>query len=174
MVRRRLSEIRLVQLLGLKQISYDTERGSVTLAQDGTTIRTDPLYARTRITPREGTYGCSQTSGVTNRQQVQPLPRPAALFHSLNDPISTPFSHSFVLPDVDLMHGAPRLDHVLGDLLYWRVGIDTSVQDLSDPVEGGTQVDCGRSGEEEMVEERLDVVAQLDRRSQETWPRTLR
>ena len=69
------------------------------------------------------------------------------------------------------MYGPPRLDHVLSDLLYGRAGFNTSIQDLSDLVEGGTQVDRSRPGEEEMVEERLEVVAQLGRRSQKIRPR---
>jgi len=68
------------------------------------------------------------------------------------------------------MHGPPRLDHVLNNLLYGRVRIDTCIQSFSDFVEGGTQINRGRSGKEEMIEERLYVVVQLERRGQEIRP----
>jgi len=65
------------------------------------------------------------------------------------------------------MHGPPRLYHLLSNLLYGRVRLNTCTQDFSDPVEGSTQVYRSRSGEVEILEERLDVIAKLDWGSQE-------
>lgn len=64
------------------------------------------------------------------------------------------------------MYGPPRLDHILSDLLYGRPRINARIQNLSDLVKGSTQVDRSWPGEEEMVEEKFDVIAQLEGRSQ--------
>ena len=116
---------------------------------------------------REETHGCSQTPGVTNRQQVQPLSRSTALLGGFYDPISAPLTHSLILPLIDFMYGSPRLDHILSNLLHGRVGTDTRIQNIPDLVESSTQIDGSGSGEEEMIEERLDMVTQLEWRSQE-------
>lgn len=65
------------------------------------------------------------------------------------------------------MHGPPRLDHVLSNLLDGRVRANTCIQNFPDLVKGSTQVDRGWSGIEEVIKEGLEVVAQLEWRSQE-------
>jgi hypothetical protein len=161
---RRLSEIRLFQLLSLEQVGYDTKRSSVTLCRTERDHGQPPHISHSL---ELGTYGCCQTSSITDRQQVQPLSRPTSPLNTLHDPISTPFSHGPILPEVDFVYRPPRLYHLLSNLLYGRVGINTRIQDSSDLVEGSTQVDRSRSGKEEMLEERFDVIVKLDRGSQE-------
>jgi hypothetical protein len=60
------------------------------------------------------------------------------------------------------MHGPPRLDHFPSNLLNRVIGLDPGVKDISNLVEGSAEVNCSRPGEEEMIEERFDVVAKLE------------
>ena len=71
------------------------------------------------------------------------------------------------------MHGSPRLDHLTSNLLDRGVGQDAFIEDFSDLPQGGTEVNRSRSGEEKMIKERLDVVAELKRRIQEIRLRIL-
>jgi hypothetical protein len=71
------------------------------------------------------------------------------------------------------MHGSPRLDYLTSNLLDRGVGQYALIKNFSDLPEGGTEVNRSRSGEEKMVKERLDVVAELKRRTQEIRLRIL-
>ena len=65
------------------------------------------------------------------------------------------------------MHGPPRLDHFPSDLLNRGVGLDPRIEDGSNLVESSPEVNRSGSGEEEMIKERFDVVAELEWRRQE-------
>lgn len=160
----RLSEIRLVQLSNLEQVGYDAECSSITLYIEQACGWYFPLHPSQT---GRGTHRCGQTSGVANRHQVQSLPGPAALLNSFCDPTSTPLAHSPILPEVDPMHGPPRLDHLPSDLLNRGVGLDPRIEDGSNLVESSPEVNRSGSGEEEMIKERFDVVAELEWRRQE-------
>ena len=97
-----------------------------------------------------GTYGCSQTSGTTNRREVQPLSRSVVLPSTIHDPISTSLTHGLILPLINLMYGPPYLDHLLGNLFHGRAGTNTLISNLPDLIKSSAKIDRSRPGEEEM------------------------
>lgn len=141
-VRRRLGEICLVQLSNLKQVCYNPKRGAIAL--NGEVVGTYSIMRRIG----GGTHGCSQTSSITDRQHVQPFSRPTAPLNDLHDPISTPLTHGPILPEIYFMYGPPRLDHLQGNLFNGRVCLNARVKNLSDFIEGSTEVNRSRSGKE--------------------------
>ena len=72
------------------------------------------------------------------------------------------------------MGGPPSLDHLPSGLLSGRAGLDPRIKNVSNLVEGDTELTAVRLAiQEEMVEERFDVVAEPERRRQEIRSRVL-